>query len=86
MKKSKIGIALVSLYIPTTIGLWVYMRTCTGFLCGLELMFSMIPWVLILENYVEFTNSVIFIILIINSFILYGLGWLISLLIKKIKN
>ena len=86
MKKSKIGIALVSLYLIATITIWVYTNACSGMYCGLILILPIMPWVLLLEKIISDSIFVFFILMILNSTIIYSFGWLISRLIKNIKS
>lgn len=95
MKISKIGLTLTAIYIPITIGLWIYAETCSAMLCGLEIIIPLSPWIILLEDIDGINNLydnntlkflIVLIIMTINSFILYGFGWMLSLFVRKIKN
>jgi hypothetical protein len=85
MKKSKIGFVLSALYLLVTIIIVIYAKTCSGMFCGMVMVLPTMPWVLILEGLIEDSIFVFFILVILNSGILYGLGYLLSSILKKTK-
>lgn len=86
MKKSKIGIVLVALYLIATIIIAIYANTCSGMYCGLWLVLPVMPWVFLLEGVVSDSIFIFFILVILNSAIIYVVGLLISSLIRRIKS
>ena len=86
MKKSKLGIALVLLYLIATIVIWVYANTCSSIYCGLILILPTMPWALLLEKIIGDSVSIFLILITLNSVLIYSFGWLISWLIKNIKS
>ena len=86
MKKSKIGIFFVLLYLIATIIFWVVSSTCSGMFCGLILVFPIMPWVFLLEGVIGDSIIIYLVLVVLNSLIFYTLGWLISLFIKKLKS
>lgn len=85
MQKSKIGIALVSLYLVAIIFIFVYANTCSGEFCGMVLVLPTMPWPFLLEGILPDSMFVFFILVALNSGILYGFGCLIGSLIQKLK-
>lgn len=87
MKKSKIGITLVLLYLITTLIIWIYANTCSDMYCGLILILPTMPWALLFEKIIGDSVFIFFILITLNSVIIYSFGWLISWLISwLIKN
>ncbi len=85
MKKSKIGMVFTTIYLIATIIIWILAHTCNGMYCGMILILPTMPWIFLLEGVISDSIFVFFILVILNSMIAYGIGWLISLLIKRVK-
>lgn len=95
MKKLKIELALVTIYLFFTIGVWIYsifFEHCTpqGFLCGVEKIVPSIPAIFLFAGVINSSNDKVFYIfyilsILINIILFYVVGWLISLLMKKVK-
>jgi len=86
MKKTKIGVVLTSFYLIFSVGIWIYAQACSGMYCGLVLVLPTMPWVFLLEGVIKDSIFVFFILVILNSAIIYSIGLLISLLIRRIKS
>ncbi len=84
MDKSKIGIIFVSLYLIVTIIMLIYSYLCSGMYCGLVVLLPIMPWPLVFERFISDSFFVFFILVALNSIILYYLGWLVSLMLRKI--
>jgi len=90
MKKTKIGPVLVGLYLTITIGLGIYglLEDCPrgDWSCGIEIIIPAAPWIFFL-NVGTGINPVSYVLSIaINAALLYGVGWLASSLIRKLKS
>lgn len=85
MKKSKIGITLISIYLALTIISFLSANTCEGFLCQAIIFLPTMPWLLILEDAIWDSDYLYTFLIILNSIILYSIGYLLSLIAKKTK-
>ena len=86
MKTSKIGIVLSATYLAVAIGIWIYAQSCDGWFCGLITLYPSFPWMLFYVDLVENIPIIYFLSVVINSALIYILGLLLSLLIRKIKS
>ena len=88
MKISKPGVTLAAIYVLITIAIWIYTETCNTFLCDLYIVIPLAPWPILVEDIDAITklydnaiyrNLITFVMMAINTFFVYGVGWLISL-------
>ncbi len=84
MGKSKNGITFVSLYLIVAIIMLIYSYLCSGMYCGLVVLLPIMPWPFVFERFISDSFFIFFILVALNSIILYYLGWLISLFLRKI--
>ena len=85
MKKSKIGIVFALLYLIATLIIWIIAHTCGDMYCGMIIVLPVMPWAFLLQGTITGTFFDFFILVALNSILIYSVGWLISLLFKKLK-
>ncbi len=84
IKKNKIGIILVGLYLLFTVAVVVYSQSCTSeMFCDLTVVFPIMPWPLILKNLIGFSWGLFALLVALNSLILYFIGKGLSNLFRK---
>ncbi|GEM_PF-1874872 len=87
IKKSNIGYSLIVLYLIFTLCFVYNAMTCSGMFCGLSIVYPILPWPLFLENleWVHDGKITYWLLVGLNSAILYFLGFGIELFLKKRK-
>lgn len=84
--KSKIGLSLVAIYIIVAISSIIYSNICSEVYCNFSIIIPAWPWILLLQDYFESNWFIYGLIVLLNIAIVYYIGALITLLIKKIKS
>jgi len=74
MKKSKLGVFIVGIYLLISIAAAIYAATCNGMFCGLVLVGPVMPWPFLLEGIVKNSYPLYFVLVALNSVILYFVG------------
>ena len=72
--KSKIGFKLVGFYFILVAAVWIQAYVCKELFCGLMVVLPVMPWVFVLEPYLQDSLFVYFLIVGVNSGLLYALG------------
>lgn len=89
MKKHKIGLVIVGVYLLISLVVVMYVSICRGMFCGLVMVGPIMPWPFILEGVVRDSYLLYFMLVVLNSIILYlistGLSRLCNPLNQSIK-
>jgi hypothetical protein len=84
-KVSKIGIFLTALYWLYVIGLFIYAYTCSDWFCQLKIFYATFPWEIPGEAASDEFWLLFIPLFLLNSAILYILGHIVKIILKKIK-
>jgi len=90
MKKiSVIGTLLVLLYLAGTAFCWYYARTCSGQYCGYVIVIPVLPWIVLVERFLDhdlayFAYGLIILFNITLAYLIgHGTGWCFKKLFIK---
>jgi len=93
MRVSKIGLWLAGVYLIVAIFILIRGLTCSGMFCGLSILIPIMPWPFLVEMLPTtfqnlFLDSTIgvFVLVFLNTIIVYLVGLGISSIISKNKN
>ena len=85
MKKSKIGIALILVYLAIVVWIIIYWENCNTLLCGLDYLVAIsVPWFFLFATF--FWENILLtfgLSILLNIFLLYFIWKLISFLISR---
>ncbi len=81
---SIIGFIFVFVYLVFTITAWASAYNCSGMFCQLVVFVPIMPWVFITDIYSNWSINFYLLLVGLSSLILYSIGYLAGLIIKKI--
>lgn len=85
LKKSIVGYALVLLYLLITAYFVYDALTCSGMFCNLSILYPVLPWPLILEQFELIHDGKVtyWILVALNTTIVYFIGFALEIFFKK---